>query len=295
MQEEDLKDAKASAYAREPATILDGIPVFATDDAYSRNYERIAADHLAHASKLGENPFISELLWNELEDSTIALVKKYSRANDRVLDAGVGLGRVLAQVPHLRRYGVDISIGYLKELRDTGIDVCLARLEDLPYRESFFDIVVCTDVLEHVLDLNLSIARLLTVLKPAGTLIVRVPYREDLAPYTMPDYPYDYAHLRAFDEHSLTLLFSKIFRLETLEWTVAGWWPDTSRLKSRHSRLSRMLFRGFASLAIRTSNSRSGERVRRLSAALRSSRMTQLFFFPIGINFVLRKSTPCAE
>jgi SAM-dependent methyltransferase len=72
-------------------------------------------------------------------------------------------------------------------------------------------VVVCTDVLEHVPDLNAAILQLFRVLKQGGHLVIRVPYRENLEPYLRLEYPYDLAHLRSFDEYSLRLLFEKVF------------------------------------------------------------------------------------
>ena len=58
---------------------------------------------------------------------------------------------MLQNFPGLRRHGMDISRGYLKVSREVGIDVCYARIEDMPYKPDTFDVIVCTDVLEHVL------------------------------------------------------------------------------------------------------------------------------------------------
>jgi ubiquinone/menaquinone biosynthesis C-methylase UbiE len=55
----------------------------------------IASDHLAAARKLGQNPWIEESLWNEMERSTVKLIRKYTSPAQRILDVGVGLGRVL--------------------------------------------------------------------------------------------------------------------------------------------------------------------------------------------------------
>ena len=43
--------------------------------------------------------------------------------------------------------------------------------EDIPIRKYFWKIITCTDVLEHVFDLNLSIKNILKVLKKDGYLI----------------------------------------------------------------------------------------------------------------------------
>lgn len=204
-------------YARPPKEMRNGIPIFSDADAFSENYDQIARDHLKSMKKGVSNPFIQEELWQTLERSTAHLIRKYSLPGSRVLDVGVGLGRLLGQIPDRDRFGTDITFEYLEAAKERGIDVCCARAEDLPYRDDFFDVIVCTDVLEHVLDLNATIGSVLRVLKEDGVLIVRVPDREDLSPYVAPSYPYRYAHLRSFDEPGLCLLFSRVFHCELLE------------------------------------------------------------------------------
>jgi SAM-dependent methyltransferase len=205
-------------YDRLPLAVRDDIPVFSTEDDYTRNYERISRDHLDAARKTGvSNPFIPDDVWHEMEQSTIGLVNQYGREKDRVLDLGVRLARVLSHFPGLRRHGMDISFAYLKEARGKEIDVCFSRIEDMPYKEGWFDLIVCTDVFEHVLDLHACCVRILHVLKPGGILIVRVPYREDRSYYASPECPYDYVHLRAIDEHSLRMRFEKVFECTVVE------------------------------------------------------------------------------
>ena len=47
------------------------------------------------------------------------------------------------------------------------------RAEALPFAEASFDVVWCTDVLEHLADLPAALAQIARVLKPGGTLLVR--------------------------------------------------------------------------------------------------------------------------
>lgn len=207
------------------------IPLYSKPDEYTENYERISADHLESLRSSGTNPFINEEIWVEFERSTIDLVRKYGRPNDKILDVGVGLGRVLSHFPTMRRYGVDISLGYLEIAQREGIDVCYALIEDLPYRDEVFDLIVSTDVLEHVLDLNRCCANILAALKPNGTLIVRVPYREDLSKYLVQGYPYKYVHIRNFDEFSLRLYFERVFGCRVVETSVSGYQRSPDKLK----------------------------------------------------------------
>jgi SAM-dependent methyltransferase len=209
-------------YIKEPIEWFDGIPVFSKSDFYNENYERIANDHLRHFEKTRLNPFMNEDHWLEVEDSTSDIVDKYCAARDRILDVGVGMGRLLDRFPKHDRYGMDISRGYLKHAKVKGIDVCLSRIEDMPYKYQYFDCIVCADVLEHVLDLNLAFTKITSVLKPGGFLIARVPYRENLQRYLEPSYKYDLVHLRNFDEYAIQLFVEKIFNLKLIEWSVCG-------------------------------------------------------------------------
>ncbi len=222
---------KDRIFIKEPISFHGIIPVFSCSNGYTANYEKISEDHLESLRRNGTNPFIPEDLWVEFEKSTAELVKKYSKQGDRILDVGVGLGRLLFQFPYLERYGMDISFGYLEIAQTRGINVCYALVEDMPYREALFDLVVCTDVLEHVFDLNMCCAKILSVLKKGGILIIRVPFRENLSQYLEVTYPYKYAHLRNFDEYSLRLLFERIFGCEYVEVAMASYTPSTNKLR----------------------------------------------------------------
>jgi SAM-dependent methyltransferase len=105
----------------------------------------------------------------------------------------------------------------------------------LPYRDDFFDIVICTDILEHVIDLNASIKEIRRVLKHGGYLFVRVPNKEDLSQYLANDSPYYFVHLRSFDRYSLELLFTRIADMRCIE--ICDGPVIESRNKLRHTPL----------------------------------------------------------
>ncbi|NPV76385.1 MAG: class I SAM-dependent methyltransferase [Anaerolineae bacterium] len=265
-------------YCKEPLGERHGIPYFSTADFYVDNYEKISKDHMDVFEKEGKNPNIGEELWVKLEDSTAALLNKYTQPGEKILDVGVGLGRLLSRFDHLQRYGMDISWDYLEHTKKTGIEVCFSRIEDMPYCKEFFDVITCTDVLEHVLDLNLALTKILEVLKPGGILIVRVPYRENLKLYLESYYPYRYAHLRNFDEYGLELLFTRVFNCQFLEAQTAGYLESFRSLKfmlpiPRWVRITEMICS--------------------VSKALSSSlynKVLRALYYPIDINVVVRKA-----
>ena len=230
-------DEPVAIYRRLPVAERSGIPIFIDSDDYVENYRAIADMHVRSITVARSNPFVEEHIVRRLDDSTAALIARHARDGARILDIGVGPGRVLERFSGLRRHGVDLSLDYLELAAKKGIDVCCANAEELPYRDGLFDVVVSTDVLEHVLDLNRAVAEIDRVLRPRGIAIVRVPYRENLAPYLAPEYPFRYAHLRSFDEHALRLLFTRVHAFEHVEesyvYALSG---GTLRLPRFHGR-----------------------------------------------------------
>jgi SAM-dependent methyltransferase len=262
-------------YNSQPIAEIDGIPVFSASDCYTVNYENIATDHLRHFEKTGHNPFMDEAHWNEIENSTAALIRKYIEPGNKILDVGVGMGRLLKKFPELDRYGMDISMKYLKHSKNAGINVCMSKIEDMPYKENYFDIITSTDVLEHVLDLNLAFTRILKVLKPGGVLICRVPYREDLSGYLAPNQPYDFVHLRNFDEYSIRILVEIIFKMNFVEWGLCGYAGGRIKYNSSIKKINSIIVR------LLKMTKHFGDNFH--------MRICKRFRYPSEINFVVRK------
>jgi 2-polyprenyl-3-methyl-5-hydroxy-6-metoxy-1,4-benzoquinol methylase len=99
--------------------------------------------------------------------------------NKLVLDMGCGTGwftqRLL--VGSARVVASDIGHQLLVETRKKYRDALLAQnsLERLGFASNTFDVIVCTEVIEHTPDPQHSVHELLRVLKPNGILILTVP------------------------------------------------------------------------------------------------------------------------
>lgn len=203
-------------FLRPPLNVEDGIPVFSTVDAYINNYENISRDHLHHLERFGHSQFMVDDQIQDSENATRRLVKRYLAEGSKLLDVGVGTGSLLSGLPEYNRYGVDIALPYLKFARDKGIKTAMSKVAELPYLDNYFDGITACDVLEHLIDLDESVAQLTRVLKPGGILIVRVPNAEDLSHY-ISDENYEWAHVRSFTYESLRLYFEKCFNYIFLE------------------------------------------------------------------------------
>ncbi len=95
----------------------------------------------------------------------------------RILNIGSGTG---GTIPLLQEFGevfnVDVSEQALKMLTDQGINN-LYKIEgiELPFEDSYFDIAVAMDVLEHIDKDAKALVEWSRVIKPSGRLIITVP------------------------------------------------------------------------------------------------------------------------
>ena len=127
-----------------------------------------------------------------------------------VCDVGVGQGslcRELLAAGAARVTGIDVAVSFLKNLpEDQRIERVLANAENLPYQEAF-DVLVSTDVMEHVVDLGSYLYCVNRALRPGGIACIRVPYMKTVIHHSpFLGYPHAYGHLRAFDEPVLRML-----------------------------------------------------------------------------------------
>lgn len=204
-------------YSKPPIEIVNGIPCFCKKDNYVRNYDTIAKELVENIKKTGKNPWMDEELWRESERDTFSICEKYIKDGDSVLDIGCGTGRMLSYFDNVTKYGIDISIDMATMSAEKGIISCMGNVENLPYTDNSMDMIICTDVLEHVFDLYRTLLEINRVIKPDGYIILRVPQNEEMSPYLDPNYPFEYVHLRMFSESSLRLYCTKVFDMEYLE------------------------------------------------------------------------------
>jgi 2-polyprenyl-3-methyl-5-hydroxy-6-metoxy-1,4-benzoquinol methylase len=138
---------------------------------------------------------------DESDNSEACIQRIVSDASGpRVCDVGCGGGFLLKQIQRRRNdvaslTGVDLALD--KAGMHDGIDFVNAKIEALPFPDGAFDTVICTHVVEHVLDCRAAIAELRRV--AARRLIIVVP-REREYKYTFNPhlhfFPYTYSFLR---------------------------------------------------------------------------------------------------
>ena len=95
----------------------------------------------------------------------------------RILDAGCGTGRNLVEFGPLGQpEGVDFSADAVEFCRRRGLEgVQQASLEELPFEDGRFDLILSTDVIEHLDDDLRVLVELRRVAAPGARLVVTVP------------------------------------------------------------------------------------------------------------------------
>ena len=99
----------------------------------------------------------------------------------RLLDVGCGPG--YATVRFLEKadevYGIDYDPALIKEAKghNKKIHWTVGKGEKLPYKTGFFDVVIMSDVLEHVENERRSLDEVHRVLRKGGTLVISVPHK----------------------------------------------------------------------------------------------------------------------
>jgi len=120
-----------------------------------------------------------------IERRRLALLRELAApvAGDRVLEVGVGGGHVLERFGGFERVGLDLSDTMLARARTRlGPDVPLLRAsaEALPFGPAHFDVVLCTEVLEHTQRPELVIAELMRVAAPGARVVVSIPNERNI-------------------------------------------------------------------------------------------------------------------
>jgi SAM-dependent methyltransferase len=113
-----------------------------------------------------------------------ALDASKGRTDFKVLDYGCGAGEIVAAMRRndLDAYGCDpyYAGGNSQDHvpREVADRIFRMQGDRVPFRDSTFDLVVTNTVLEHVDDLDVTVAEIARVLKPGGSCLAIFPHLE---------------------------------------------------------------------------------------------------------------------
>lgn len=140
------------------------------------------------------------------------ILSRINKSAGSVLDVGSGSAWVAAHFNNsdIHVVSLDISDKNVKQAREivnnSHHTPIVGDSFNLPFIDSKFDIVIASEVIEHVFDPENFVKELLRVVKPTGKLIITTPYKEKLRYYLCVHCNQKtpvHAHIHSFDEKKL--------------------------------------------------------------------------------------------
>lgn len=168
-----------------------------------------------YTSRLDPVAFLDEPQGIEWQPDVLPFASDLARSLDRgtIIDLGCGFGRKLLALDGFRRFGVDVAEAIECVGHEPGVTWIAADLTDpLPYKlvaAADDAVVVCSDVIEHLVDVAPLIGHFRTLLDAgAGAVVVSTPDRDFLDPATHAGPPANPAHVREWTLGELVAMFT---------------------------------------------------------------------------------------
>ena len=154
--------------------------------------------------------------------------KKYDLNEDgSMLDVGCGEGRhifgVMQEFPKMKCIGLDMDndslkkaeegYAYFESISDAGAEFMKGSAYSLPFSDNTFDLIVCSEVLEHVPNFEKVLKECHRILKPGAVLLISVPtyFPESLCwKYSKKYMQTPGGHIRIFKNSFLLEEFNKL-------------------------------------------------------------------------------------
>jgi len=98
--------------------------------------------------------------------------------NDDVIEIGCGAGNVIQKASPCRLFGMDISSSVLRKARqrlNEKAHLFQGDAQNIPCKDRAFTQIICSEVLEHLLDPSVALDEIARVLKTEGTAIISIP------------------------------------------------------------------------------------------------------------------------
>ena len=171
------------------------------------------------------------------------------KREDHIIEIGCGAGNVIEKASACKLFGADISSSVLRKARqrlNEKVYLFQADAQNLPCKDRVFTHIICSEVLEHVLDPSAAISEMARISRTEGTVVISVPnekminrakkilirfgiferlfQRKGNYP-EMSERMEDEWHLHAFELKEWLELFGKYFKVTLLRRVPFRWLP----------------------------------------------------------------------
>lgn len=146
----------------------------------------------------------------------VFLNKTYQNRGDlKILNIGVGTGDDLSLLKKFgKNYIIDINKDAMSSINPSLYEEkIVADASSIPYENNFFDLIICSDVLEHLKDDQGAVVEIYRVLKNKGVLIFTVPAFQ----FLFSSHDKALFHQRRYNKKSLKKILSN-FSLSIFFW-----------------------------------------------------------------------------
>lgn len=122
-----------------------------------------------------------ERTWDSLDrdwPTKNALVETLTSESDNILDVGCGTGSMLRHLQsagYNNLNGLEFSKLAVEKLSAIGISMHHAKLPNLPLEDNSYDVVIASQVLEHIIRRKTFMGGMRRILKPGGKVFIFVP------------------------------------------------------------------------------------------------------------------------
>lgn len=145
--------------------------------------------------------------------SKTALIETLTRPDMRILDVACGTGsilRALRQRGYTDLHALEISAYAVARLQAEGIHARRGTLPRIGFPDGEFDVVIASQVLEHVIRRGTFVQEIRRVLRPNGRAFIFVP-DDCLGPIDEPE------HVMVYDARSLRRFLSRYFAVDRID------------------------------------------------------------------------------
>ncbi len=203
-------------------------------------------DRLAQEHDIDDYYARSSPIIRVIEERRLAIIRRLiaPAAGERLLEVGCGGGHVLARFPECRLFGVDVSGDMLEKARrrlaHLGATLLKGELGSVDLEPGSFDAVICTEVLEHVVEPEAVLAGIARMLSPSGRAVITFPNdhlingakglvkRSGLAgipPFSRISWGGEHFHFHVWTLQEMRELLARYFRVEAEDHAPARLFP----------------------------------------------------------------------